>query len=168
MANSVDPDQTSPSGAVWSGSALFAYVILSETLVFGILGLSPYWFLFMGLGIISTNSVTSYLLFCTLTAFCKEVYSKRKEFAPTGSKFFPFRVNHFWSEVKNNSTEICLKSVLIPLKILIQYVLLFFKFKNLSRQTLLIINFCPKYFDVIKVIFWVPRKVIRSLKKTNI
>ena len=34
MANSVDPDQTAPSGAVWSGSALFAYVILSETLVF--------------------------------------------------------------------------------------------------------------------------------------
>ena len=28
MANSVDPDQTAPSGAVWSGSALFAYAIL--------------------------------------------------------------------------------------------------------------------------------------------
>ena len=26
MANSADPDQTAPSGAVWSGSALFAYV----------------------------------------------------------------------------------------------------------------------------------------------
>ena len=38
MANSVDPDQTAPSGAVWSGSALFAYVILSETLVFEFLG----------------------------------------------------------------------------------------------------------------------------------
>ena len=25
MANSVDPDQTAPSGAVWSGSALFTY-----------------------------------------------------------------------------------------------------------------------------------------------
>ena len=37
MANGVDPDQTSPR-AVWSGSALFAYVILSETLVFEILG----------------------------------------------------------------------------------------------------------------------------------
>ena len=33
MANSEDPDQTAPSGAVWSGSALFAYGILSETLV---------------------------------------------------------------------------------------------------------------------------------------
>ena len=37
MANSVDPDQTAPLGAVWSGSALFAYAIFSETLVFEIL-----------------------------------------------------------------------------------------------------------------------------------
>ena len=46
MANSVDPDQTAPSGAVWSGSALFAlfaYVILSDTLkLFEILGHLPY------------------------------------------------------------------------------------------------------------------------------
>ena len=34
MANSVEPDQTAPSGAVWSGSALFAYAILSN---FGVL-----------------------------------------------------------------------------------------------------------------------------------
>ena len=37
MANSVDPDQ-----AVWSGSALFAYVILSDTKVYEILGHLPY------------------------------------------------------------------------------------------------------------------------------
>ena len=36
MANSVDPDQTAQ--AVWSGSALFAYAILLETLVYEILG----------------------------------------------------------------------------------------------------------------------------------
>ena len=30
VANSVDPDQTAPLGAVWSGSALFAQVYLSE------------------------------------------------------------------------------------------------------------------------------------------
>ena len=30
MANSVDPDQTAPLGAVWSGSALFAQAYLSE------------------------------------------------------------------------------------------------------------------------------------------
>ena len=39
MANSVDPDQTAPSG-----SALFAYVILSDTLVFKFLGYLPYIF----------------------------------------------------------------------------------------------------------------------------
>ena len=37
MANSVDPDQTAPEG-----SALFAYVILSETLVFEVLEHLPY------------------------------------------------------------------------------------------------------------------------------
>ena len=36
--NNVDPDQTAPSGAVWSGSALFVYTILSETWVYKILG----------------------------------------------------------------------------------------------------------------------------------
>ena len=38
MTNSLDPDQTAPSGAVWFGSALFAYVILSDTLETEILG----------------------------------------------------------------------------------------------------------------------------------
>ena len=32
MANSVDPDQTAPLGAGWSGSALFAQTCLSENL----------------------------------------------------------------------------------------------------------------------------------------
>ena len=32
MANSVDPDQTAPLGAVWSGSALLAQTYLSEKL----------------------------------------------------------------------------------------------------------------------------------------
>ena len=40
-ANSVDPDQTAPSGAVWSGSALFAPAILLVTLVYEILGHLP-------------------------------------------------------------------------------------------------------------------------------
>ena len=39
--NSVDPDQTAPSGAVWSGFALFAYDILLATLVYKILGHYP-------------------------------------------------------------------------------------------------------------------------------
>ena len=32
IANSVDPDQTAPIGAVWPGSALFAQTCLSENL----------------------------------------------------------------------------------------------------------------------------------------
>ena len=32
MANSEDPDQNAPLGAVWSGSALFAQACLSENL----------------------------------------------------------------------------------------------------------------------------------------
>ena len=32
IANSVDPDQTAPLGAVWSGSPLFAQACLSENL----------------------------------------------------------------------------------------------------------------------------------------
>ena len=43
MANSVDSDQTAPSGAVWSWSALFACAILSSTLVYKFLGHLPYW-----------------------------------------------------------------------------------------------------------------------------
>ena len=31
MANSVDPDQTAPLGAIWSGSALFAQAYLLIT-----------------------------------------------------------------------------------------------------------------------------------------
>ena len=38
MANSVDPDQTAPSGAVWSGSTLFAHVILFDILEYEIWG----------------------------------------------------------------------------------------------------------------------------------
>ena len=32
IANSIDPDQTAPLGAVWSGSALFVQTYLSENL----------------------------------------------------------------------------------------------------------------------------------------
>ena len=36
-----------------------------------------------------------FLCFPAQCPFWKVVYSKRKEFAPKGSKFFPFRVDHF-------------------------------------------------------------------------
>ena len=38
-----------------------------------------------------TTFVTSCLLFCTQSPFWKAIDSKRKEFAPKGSKFFSFR-----------------------------------------------------------------------------
>ena len=38
ISNSADPDQTAPFGVVWSESALFAYAILSEMMVYEILG----------------------------------------------------------------------------------------------------------------------------------
>ena len=41
MANRVDPDQTAPSEAVWSGPALFEQAIFLETLLFKILGNLP-------------------------------------------------------------------------------------------------------------------------------
>ena len=34
MANSVDPDQTAPLGAVWSGSALFGGAVWSGSALF--------------------------------------------------------------------------------------------------------------------------------------
>ena len=42
MENSIYPYQTAPSEAVWSGSALFTYAILSETLMHDFLGHLPY------------------------------------------------------------------------------------------------------------------------------
>ena len=52
MTNSVDPDQTAPSGAVWSGSALFVYAILSAILVFEILEIYHTYFFFFCFDII--------------------------------------------------------------------------------------------------------------------
>ena len=37
MANSVDPDQTAPLGAIWSRSALFAQAYLSENRIITVL-----------------------------------------------------------------------------------------------------------------------------------
>ena len=42
-ANSVDPDQTAPPGAVWSGYALFAYAISSDKILYEILGYVSYY-----------------------------------------------------------------------------------------------------------------------------
>ena len=49
-----------------------------------------------------------YLPFRTLNPICKMVYSKRKEFAPIGSKFFPFIVDPFHKGAKAISTKLSL------------------------------------------------------------
>ena len=56
MANNVEHDQTAPSGAVWSGSTLFAYAILLDTLVYDILGHLPYLYCSSNLDSILPNT----------------------------------------------------------------------------------------------------------------
>ena len=46
--------------------------------------------------------MTTHVLPFAQTYFYKGVYSKRKEFAPLGSKFFPFRIDCFSEEDKND------------------------------------------------------------------
>ena len=78
MANSVDPDQTAPSGAVWSGSSLFAYVILSETLGFRIFrtlisvtqGKKKNLFLFFG-----WKNTVLWIVMMGITVFILSIYS---------------------------------------------------------------------------------------------
>ena len=43
------------------------------------------------------------LFYCTPIPFWKEIYFKRKDFAPMGSKVFPFRIGSFSEERKNNA-----------------------------------------------------------------
>ena len=85
MANSVDPDQTAPSGAVWSGSSLVAYATLSKILVYEILGHLPYYYYYYYGNNNAKNNTTVLLLliyFCFLSApdkmFCLLTSSKTK------------------------------------------------------------------------------------------
>ena len=59
--------------------------------------------------------MTSCLLQCTPSRFQNGVYSIRKEFASSGSKFFPFRVDPFSEGKKNNCNRVASpESVSIP------------------------------------------------------
>ena len=53
-----------------------------------------------------TTFVTSCLLSYAPNSFWKGIYSKRKEFASTGSKFFPFRVDPFSGRRQTILTEL--------------------------------------------------------------
>ena len=52
-----------------------------------------------------TVFMTSCLLSCTSSPFWKGVFSKSKEFAPKGSKFFPFRVDPFLENALSANRE---------------------------------------------------------------
>ena len=61
--------------------------------------------------------LTSWLLSYTSLPFWKRVYSKRKEFIPLGSKFFPFRIDPFSEGGKINFDRVAShESVSVPLK----------------------------------------------------
>ena len=53
------------------------------------------------------RQTTSSLPVCYPKAFWNGVYSKRIEFAPMGSKFFPFRVDPFLEEKEKQPWQIC-------------------------------------------------------------
>ena len=61
IANSVDPDQTAPLGAVWSGSALFAQTCLSENL--GSLRYFGKWLIDLGLASSTLVGISYLILF---------------------------------------------------------------------------------------------------------
>ena len=66
--------------------------------------------------------------FLRTDSLLKRVYSKRKEFAPFGSKFFPFRVDPFKKGGKNNLTfydEAIYNDILIVFLHAIIFVILF-------------------------------------------
>ena len=65
-----------------------------------------------------TTFVTSCLLSCIPSPFRKGVYSKMKEFAPIGSKFFPFRGDPFPERTKQfDKNYLPSKCIRCPLKI---------------------------------------------------
>ena len=58
--------------------------------------------------------------FLHIKSLLKGIYFKRKEFAPRGSKFFPFRVEPF-SEVRQKTKELSLIKVYQTFKYLTEY-----------------------------------------------
>ena len=64
------------------------------------------------------NTFTSCFPFWIPNPFSKGAYSKRKEFAPIGSKFFPFRVDHFFKKCQNNFDRVASLEIFVttPLK----------------------------------------------------
>ena len=66
-------------------------------------------------------------------ALFENVYSKRKEFAPPGSKFFPFRVDHFSEGRKTIFRVPASESIAIPLTC---HLLILVSWEKLSAEIL--------------------------------
>ena len=88
-ANSVDPDQTAPLGAVWSGSALFAQTYLSENL-------GSLWY-----SVIECRRFTACFLFCQLAGI-----EDSKSAVSVGSKFYSLRWATIWSYTVQKDTSV--------------------------------------------------------------
>ena len=110
MANSVDPDQTAPSGAVWSGSALFAYAILSATLVYEILGHLPFFVVYSKSAVwmaqlaqkITVCSILSDKIFRVNTVFYK-TFICLKQIIILSNMHYSMHILKYWF-LKNSGT----------------------------------------------------------------
>ena len=60
------------------------------------------------------NKGDNFYFFCTTIPFWKGIYSKSKEFAPIGSKFFPFRKDPFSKGRLNTDDRIALAPTRTP------------------------------------------------------
>ena len=90
------------------------------------------------------DNCCNYLIaFLCLKPFLKSVYSKKKEFAPLWSKFFPFRVDHF-SEGGNVSLKVTfLESLAIPLKGSLLYAYRIFDYSGICWKNIkVLIRLC--------------------------
>ena len=122
MANSVDPDQTVSSEAVYSGSTLFAYAILSDTLLYDILDINHTHFSDMNWikVFIQHNSKKANSLPCIQNTFIRALLS-----------FMVFCEEFFWKYVSMRSISLHLTDIMLTsdMKMGEQYITLQFRWK---------------------------------------
>ena len=103
--------QTVQVQIIWLSQLIWIYIVCKGRVYLGsagqgLKGLNIHGRLLPG----ETTLVTSCLLYCLSIPYWKAVYSIRKEFAPFGSKLFPYRVDPFSEGYKIILTDLfCLK-----------------------------------------------------------
>ena len=103
----------SPSDILETGSVFQSLIVAEKKLV---LSPPPFkWSWFLSFPPMETTFVISFLLSWTARTFWKMVYSKRKEFTPSGSKFFPLREDPFSEGNQSDLTVVSPESILCPL-----------------------------------------------------